>query len=329
MKCRVLFLAAVAALAASASRPVAAASREPLRVVTSIPPLAMLAAELGGDRVLAHSLLAAGADAHTYEPRPSDAAALQDADLVIALGSSIDDWLGEAVRPRPGTLVVLLDAADEDHGRDLEAEHAAEGHRHLDDHGRDPHVWLDPVWVRDRAVAPLHRALATADPDGAARYGVRARAMAEDLSNLEDEIRGLLARATTRHILAWHPAWERFARRFDLHSVAGVEESGGREPSLRSMVAAIRAGRAAGVMAVLVEPQEDARHARVLADELAVPVVTVDPLGSAWSGDRATYRTLMLFNAQAFARALGVVKRADDEAEDAPPTCRGPSFGSP
>jgi zinc transport system substrate-binding protein len=280
----------------------------PLRVVTSIPPLAMIAAELGGDRVLVHSLLPPGADAHTFEPKPSDAAALADADVVISLGSAIDDWLGETLEAPAGAQVVVLDPPS----RDIHA-HA---HAHEDEHAhgaKDPHVWLDPAWVRERAVAPIHRALATADPAGAPRYGVAARATSEKLSNMEDDIREALARAQTRSFFAWHPAWGTFAARFGLHTVGSVGEGEGREPSLYAMVAAVRAAKAAGVRAVLVEPQTDPRHARVLADELGVPLVTVDPLGDAWSADRATYPMLMRFNTTAFAKALGVPKEEDEK----------------
>lgn len=305
-------VAATFLIAFASVAPSAAAGK--VRVVTTIPPLAMLVSQIGGDRVEVRSLLAVGADPHTYEPRPSDAAALQDADVVVSLGSSLDDWLGDAIRPGDGAVVVKLDAGD---GKARSEEHDDAPHAEADDHdheGRDPHVWLDPAWVREHAVAPLHRALAAADPEGAAGYGVAARAMTEDLSNLEDDIRESLLRATTRHFLAWHPAWQHFASRFSLHPAGSVGESGGREPSLRAMIAAVRAGRAAGVKAVLVEPQEDERHARVLADELGVPLVTVDPLGDTASADRRTYRTLMLFNAGAFARALGVVREEGEPA---------------
>lgn len=301
-----LLRACAAVLAAIFASPAAAG---PVRVVTTIAPLAMLASQLGGSRVAVHNLLGAGADPHTYEPKPSDAAALQHADVVLTLGSSMDDWLGDAIRPGGDAIVVKLDAADRH--PDLEDAH---------DDGRDPHVWLDPAWVREHAVAPIQRALVAADPDGSAMYGVRARAMSEELVDLEDEIRAAFTRAKTRHFLAWHPAWELFAARFGLHSTGAVGESGGREPSLKTMVSAIRAGRAAGVRAVLVEPQEDDRHARVLAGELGVPLVTVDPLGDPKRIERATYRTLMLFNARAFARALGVVRDDEEDAAQAPQT---------
>lgn len=285
----------------------------PIRVVTSIAPLAMIVSQLGGDRVLAHSILPPGADPHVFEPRPSDAKDVRDADLVVLLGSAIDDWLGGGIPLSPDTNVVRL-APDEDG-----AAHHGHNHDVDDDRQHDPHVWLDPSWVRDRALPALHRAFVAADPEGAPRYGVAARAMAEDLTNLEDDIREMLVKAPVRVFFAWHPAWGHFAHRFGLRSAGVVGEGEGREPSLRAMVDAISAARASGVRAVLVEPQVDPRPARVLASELGVPVVTVDPLGDAWSFDRATYPELMLFNARAFARALGVEEDDDEEDEVVPP----------
>lgn len=299
-----------APLRAWAAEPASAAAHRPLLIVTSIPPLAMVASQVGGERVAVRSLLAAGADPHTYEPRPSDAAALQDADVVISLGSSMDSWLGDTLRPRDGAAVVKLDETG-----------GAAAADHDDEDGRDPHVWLDPLWVRDHAVEPVRAALVSADPEHADAFTREAAAMTAQLTALDAEIRDALLSAPTRSFLAWHPAWAHFAGRYDLRSAGDVGESEGREPSLKAMIATVEAGRAAGVRAVLVEPQEDDRHARVLADELRVGLVTVDPLGEVAAAaarpdaapsdpnhdaqDRSSYAGLMRFNAKAFAKALG------------------------
>jgi zinc transport system substrate-binding protein len=289
------------------------AAGPPVRVVTSIPPLAMLVSELGGDRVTVHSILPPGADAHTFEPRPSDARDVAGAGLVVMLGSPVDDWLARVLEAAERASVVRLDepgAARDDH-----AGHDHAGHDH--GAGDDPHVWLDPVWVRERAVPALHRALAAADPEGAPRYGVAARAMVESMSDLEEDIRASFDGAKTKSFLAWHPAWERFAKRFGLYAIGNLAEGEGREPSLRAMISATRAARSAGVRAILVEPQQGAREASVVAEELGLPVLVVDPLGDAWSVDRNTYRHLMLYNARIFAQALGVERDEQEDEKDA------------
>jgi zinc transport system substrate-binding protein len=285
----------------------ARAADSPVRVVTSIPPLAMLVSELGGDRVTVHSILPPGADPHTFEPRPSDARAVAEASLVVMLGSAIDEWLAGTLAVSPSVAVVRLDEAHREHD-----DHAHASHDHADD---DLHVWLDPAWVRERAVPSIQRALVAADPAGAAGYGASARTMSERLIELEEDVRAEFEGAATRSFFAWHPAWHLFAKRFGLHPVANLGEAEGREPSLRAMIGAARAARAAGVRAILVEPQVDRRQAAVIADELALPLLTVDPLGDAWSLDRSTYRLLMMFNAHAFAQALGVERDDDDEKD--------------
>jgi zinc transport system substrate-binding protein len=287
----------------------ASAAGGPIRVVTSIPPLAMLVTELGGDRVTAHSILPPGADAHTFEPRPSDARDIAGASVVVMLGSPVDDWLARLLEAAGSASIVKLDEAHAGDPHDHAGEHA--GHHHGE---HDPHVWLDPAWVRERAVPAIHRALAAADPEGAPRYGVAARAMAERMSDLEEDIRASFDGAKTRSFLAWHPAWQRFAERFGLHSIGNLAEGEGREPSLRAMISATRAARVSGVRAILVEPQQGRREASVVADELGLPVLVVDPLGDAWSLDRNTYRSLMLYNARVFAQALGVERDDDDAA---------------
>jgi len=279
----------------------AAAAEARVRVVTSIPPLAMIVAELGGGRVEVRSILPAGVDPHLFEPRPSDMRAVAEADLVVMLGSSIDDWIEPALRSASAPRVLALDPHDDHDSHD--------GHAH--DH--DPHVWLDPTWVRDRALRPLHRELAALDPAWAPLHGAQARAMGERLTDLDDDIREMLSDLSTRSFLALHPAWGHFARRFGLRPVAAAIDGHGREPSLHAMIEAVWAARAAGVHTLLVEPQVDARLAQVLAREIGAGFEMVDPLGDRSLSDRSSYGALLRFNAHAFARALG--KRDEEEVE--------------
>src|SRR5687767_1042993 len=56
-----------------------------------------LARQVAGDRAAVDGILSANADPHAYEPRPSDAAALGEADLVVRSGGDLDHWLDELV----------------------------------------------------------------------------------------------------------------------------------------------------------------------------------------------------------------------------------------
>ncbi|MDF2440794.1 MAG: zinc/manganese transport system substrate-binding protein, partial [Abditibacteriota bacterium] len=62
-------------------------------VVTSIPELAAIAKEVGGEDVAVYAIARAGQDYHNIEPRPSDVARLTRAGLVVRSGLGLDSWL--------------------------------------------------------------------------------------------------------------------------------------------------------------------------------------------------------------------------------------------
>jgi ABC-type Zn uptake system ZnuABC Zn-binding protein ZnuA len=101
------------------------------------------------------TLLPPGVHPDTYEARPRDAEAIEAADLLVRVGGAADAW----VRVPADMAVVeftrgltLMDGSDHDHG-------AGTG---------NPHVWLDPILVRDVLLPDLVEALARLAPDSAA-----------------------------------------------------------------------------------------------------------------------------------------------------------------
>ncbi|HYR14629.1 MAG TPA: zinc ABC transporter substrate-binding protein, partial [Mycobacterium sp.] len=70
---------------------VPALARDPkLKVVTTVAPHADLIREIAGDRVDLVQLIPDGTDSHTFEPRPSDAAVLHSADLIVLNGLHLE-----------------------------------------------------------------------------------------------------------------------------------------------------------------------------------------------------------------------------------------------
>ena len=126
-----------------------------LHVVAKLPPIADLVEMVGGERVEVSSLVPAGADSHTYEPRPSDVARLADADAFIGIGLELNPGaVSLASENLPEDSVVLLGELyldreelvfDHVHGDDGHT-HGDDGHTHGDDghtHGDDGHTHGD------------------------------------------------------------------------------------------------------------------------------------------------------------------------------------------
>ena len=137
-------LAAVAAAGCGSDR--ATRGEGTLRVVATTVPLADIARNAGGRRVIVTALVPRRADPHRWRPRAADLGVLGAADLVIRSGGSIDAWAEGAGAER--TLTVLPRV------RPLAG---------------DVHWWLDPVRVQ-RAVKEIRNELARADVDGAGHY---------------------------------------------------------------------------------------------------------------------------------------------------------------
>lgn len=262
----------------------AAAAAKPLGAVATITPLGFLLEELGGERVSVSVLVPPGASPHAFEPRPSDFAALARAKLFVAAGPGVDDWVARLALdegPRP---LVLLDA--------------------LGSAAPDPHFWLDPIAVRDRALPALEAALDAADPAGRAHYAERRRAFAHDLTALDAEIRALLAGVPRRPLVPLHAAFGAFAARYGVPLLEPVQQRGAEEPTPRTLARLAEQARAGGAAAVLVEPQLPPDAAAALAESLGVPAVRVDALGDPTLPERGSYAALLRFDAEAFRRAL-------------------------
>ncbi len=279
-----------------------AASAEALRIVTTIQPLALLARELGGDRVVVTALVPPGASPHTFEPQPSDVQSLVDAQLLLEVGGGLDGWvrpLLAAAAAKPDRVTLLdLSALDP-----LPAD-AAEAHE-----GRfDPHAWLDPLRVRDVMAPALAAKFSALDPEGRSAYESGRDAFVTRLTALDAEIRATLAGRGRRYV-AFHAAWRYFAQRYALEEIGVVEESAGEEPSPRELAALAQRARDAHVPAILIEPQLNPRIAQMLARDLGLETVLVDPNGDPADPERATYLGLMRWNARAFARGLGAAAR--------------------
>jgi ABC-type Zn uptake system ZnuABC Zn-binding protein ZnuA len=266
-------------------------TNERLRVVASIFPIADLASALGGEDIQVDVLLAPGASPSTFELTPGQLRSLRAADVYLSVGAGLDTWVG-ASSHADAQVVVLSEGV----------ELIAAGD---DGHDGNPHIWLDPVLVRDRLLPPIALALQAAAPAASERIAERWASLADSLSTLEAEIARALDSLDNRAFLASHPAWTYFAQRFDLTELGTVYESPGNEPSPRALAALIEKAHEAGVTVVFAEPQFGEAAAYALADELGGSVFVLDPLGGRRMPGRDSYFALLRYNTAQLVAGLG------------------------
>lgn len=269
-------------------------------VVVTVFPVADLVARVAGPGVEVETLLPPRASPATWEAAPAQIRALHRARGVVSVGAGLDTWVEELIPTPDGPAHLRLTEGMElrsaDHAHDPGGEERAEG---------DPHVWLDPVLVRDRMLPRLQAFLLDLFPEDSAGIRSRGRAVEDSLTALDADIRATLREVDGRRFVATHGAWGYFAEAYGLEPVGSVYERPGHEPSARSLAALVEAARAAGVASVLAEPQLASTAAEALAGELGVEVRVVDPLGGPGLDGRESYFAMMRFNARAFRDALG------------------------
>ena len=185
MKKRILalLLAAAVALPLCACAPAGEDAEDGrLQVVCSLFPYYDFVREIGGAYVSPHLLVAAGREAHSFEPTPMDVIRVSRADVFVYNGGEGEQWVDEildSAGENIPTVLRMMDYADtlaeeplaghDDAGHD-DADHDHADHDHdSDDIEYDEHIWTSPVQAMKLCRA-ICDALCAADPAHAAAY---------------------------------------------------------------------------------------------------------------------------------------------------------------
>ena len=283
--------------------PLVALATQP-QIVTSIKPVHSLVAGVMqgvGEPLL---LVSGGASPHDYSLKPSEARAIDQAQVVFWIGPDLESFL---IRPLDNVknkvrIVALLDAPGmtvlplreggtwephgHEHGHDEHSHETPEDgddheheHEHVHQADHDPHVWLDPV----NAIAMVRRimtVLGEADIAHRADYQRNGAALIERLDHLNQRLATELAPVRQQPYLVFHDAYQYFERRYDLDAIGSVTMSAERRPGAKR-VADIQARiRDLQVRCVFSEPQFQPALVETIIAGSAARRGVLDPLGA-------------------------------------------------
>lgn len=311
---RLLPIAALASLALTGT-----ALAAPNVVASTKPVHSLVSAVMAG--VGEPGLIVKGAASpHTYSLRPSDAAALENADIVFWTGHGLELFLGDALETlstkaqtvelaesegiellpmREGGAFEAHSHGDEDHGHD-EGDH---DHDHAHEEG-DMHFWLDPENAK-LMVAEIARVLSAADPENAAVYGANAETEIAALGALETEIAATLAGVKQTPFVVFHDAYQYFENRFGLDVAGTITVSpetmpgAARIDQLRSKVSEL------GATCVFAEPNFEPTIVRTIVEGTQARAGVLDPEGSALAEGPGLYGDLLRGIAAGLVDCLG------------------------
>lgn len=305
----------------------ALASAEVPSVVTDIPPIQSLVAQVMGNLGQPRVLLEQGGDPHHYQLKPSQARALQDADLVFWVGPRLTPWLDRAIEgvEVKGESVELLDAPGatvrefsgrdpHDHSADLDEDdhdhaeaghddhdHTETGHDEHDDHDHaahtgemtDPHAWLDPdnarLWL-----GMIAQDLAKADPEHAATYMANAKAAEARIAALDTKLKAQYAPVADKPFLVYHAAYGYLADHYGLTVLGSLSPSDASTPGAAHLSSLREDASADKAVCAFPEVNHDPKMVEILVDGTPVTLgKPLDPAGTALTYGPDLYETLM------------------------------------
>jgi zinc/manganese transport system substrate-binding protein len=286
--------------------PAAAAEVE---AVASFSILGDMVRVIGGDRVDVTTIVGPDADTHVYEPKPSDAAALAAADLVVINGLGFEGWI-ERLREASGYSGAWVVATEGVQAHELtEEDHDEHGHEEDGHHhdGPDPHAWQS-LTNAVTYVENIRRGLCEVDAAGCGTYSSNADAYKKQLLELDALVRTLIDAipVAQRKVITSHDAFGYFAESYGVTFLAPEGMSTDAEPSAAAVARLITQIRDEGVKALFIENMSDARLISQIARETGIKpggTLYADALSPA-DGPAATYLDMFRHNATLLAAAM-------------------------
>ena len=294
-----------------------------LRVVVDIPPVHGIVEGVLGSNASITTLISRGIDPHNYTMKPSHAAALSEADLIVLIGESLTPSLAEKL-PSLASNAQIIELAevsnvhliayedahedheddahhDDDHPDDHPNDHADEKEQnehehdehHDDEHdshdhsGINPHIWLDidnaDVWAH--AIAKSASELSTALTSD---INANLAAFEQALIGLKSEMQTLTAKPYS----VSHDAFGYLEESFGIDHPQAVTNGMGLRPSPSDMANLRAQIEATPPACMIIDPNDHTALAYALAEEYSIKTVEFSQLGEIVEGENA-YLILM------------------------------------
>lgn len=270
------------------------ANEEKLKVVATHAILGEWVQHIGGDVISLTILVGPEVDAHTFEPLPDQAVALQKADLLIENGLGLEPWLNKLYTASESNAMRFVIANE------------------LPLKSQDPHLWL-AVNQALLAVDAIQTALTQAMPKHADTFYNNAARYIGELKELEEWIFESVAKIphSKRNLLTYHDNLFYFAKRYgfaDCGSILGTTSTDSPDPSAKQFASLLDRIQQLSIAAIFSDAMSSQQLPNQLAHEAGLPApvpLYIDNLGKPGS-NVDSYIKLMRYNVSNITEALSL-----------------------
>jgi zinc/manganese transport system substrate-binding protein len=261
-----LAVGAAAALLAGCTSSTSATGPEGTKtIVVTYSILGSLVKDAVGDHAHVVVMMPNGADPHEWEPSAKDISQLNNADLIVRNGLDLEGGMKDALDRAAKNGVATFVASDHITVRTVgEGEGLPSGDPDQAVGAKDPHLWMDPLTLKDVMTA-LGPVLAAQGVDATAGIA----SVSAGLDRLNDAVTTILASVpeTSRKLVTGHESLGYFAKRYDFTLIGAII------PSLTT-----QAGVSAQALSQLAGKVES-EHVKAVFTEIGTPPQVAESIG--------------------------------------------------
>ncbi|MEY2562460.1 MAG: zinc/manganese transport system substrate-binding protein [Verrucomicrobiota bacterium] len=263
-------------LSAALSALVATTAAAKIKVVATLPDLASLARDIGGDKVEVSSMAKPTEDSHFVDARPSFVVQLRSADVLIDGGAELElGWLPPLLQNarNPKLEVGKPGRVQASQGVRLMNVPANVTRAAGDVHALgNPHFMTDPI-IAKTVAQHIAQSFAAVDPPNAAAYDANYKKFEATINAKLQEWGAAMLPFKGQSVVAYHDSWVYFAHRFGLVIDLFLEPKPGISPSPSHLAEVIEKMKAQKIKAIIVEPFHDRKIAEKVASSTGATVV--------------------------------------------------------
>jgi zinc transport system substrate-binding protein len=250
-----------------------------LKVIASFFPMYEFTRNVAGDRADVSTFIPNGDEPHGWEPSTNQVQDVQNSQLFIYNGYGMEAFIPQFLSNGSFPNTTFVKASQGIEVRDADVTHLGqdEARRIIDQGGKDPHVWNDPV-LAQQEVRNIANAMEKADPSNAQYYETNANAYIAKLAKLDHDIKSGLSNCQVHTFVSFHNAFNYFSQRYGLtdYWIYGIAPEAEVAPQDIANIESI--AKTNNVKIIFSEDIVDPKLAQTLATDIGAQVIILSPL---------------------------------------------------
>lgn len=238
-------------------------SHAAIKVVASFSILGNVISEIGKENVEVTSIVGPNGDAHVYQPKPSDAQNIANADILFINGLGFEGWIERLIETagfQKNVVVVTKGITPRVFGE--------EGSLMT-----DPHVWHNPHLVK-KWVHHIVKALSELDPLHKDAYEKNGKAYVKELHKLDKWIKKRLEAIpqNQRRVVTAHDAFGYFSERYGVEIISPQGLSTDAEPTVKTVHRIIKLIKKHHISTIFLENIANTKMITQIAEETGAKI---------------------------------------------------------